>query len=109
MSNLKKVVALALALALVMTMFAGATIKSKLPVVDADQVTDAQLSAAALLKPLGVLAGMGADELGAGTVTRAQMVAFIYRLINGGDNGVQAYYTKTGGLVCTVSELGLCR
>lgn len=95
MSNLKKVVALALALALVMTMFAGATIKSKLPVVDADQFTDAQLSAAALLKPLGVLAGMGADELGAGTVTRAQMVAFIYRLVNGGDNGVQAYYTKT--------------
>jgi len=95
MSNLKKVVALALALALVMTMFAGATIKSKLPVVDADQFTEAQLDAAALLKPLGVLAGMGADELGAGTVTRAQMVAFIYRLINGGDNGVQAYYTKT--------------
>ena len=95
MSNLKKVVALALALALVLTMFAGASIKSKLPVVDADQFTQAQLDAAALLKPLGVLAGMGADELGAGTVTRAQMVAFIYRLINGGDNGVNAYYSKT--------------
>ena len=95
MSNLKKVVALALALALVMTMFAGATIKAKLPVVDADKFTAAQQEAAALLMPLGVLAGMGADELGAGTVTRAQMVAFIYRLINGGDTGVQAYYSKT--------------
>lgn len=95
MSNLKKVLALALALAMVMTMFAGASIKTVLNVKDADQFTDAQLDAAALLQPLGVLAGMGADELGAGIVTRPQMVAFIYRLVNGGDKGVEAYYSKT--------------
>ena len=95
MSNLKKVLALALALAMVMTMFAGASIKTVLDVKDADQFTDAQLQAAGLLQPLGVLAGMGADELGAGKVTRAQMVAFIYRLTNGGDDGVDSYYSKT--------------
>ncbi len=95
MSNLKKVLALALALAMVMTMFAGASIKTVLDVKDADQFTDAQLQAAGLLQPLGVLAGMGADELGAGKVTRAQMVAFIYRLTNGGDDGIDAYYSKT--------------
>lgn len=95
MSNLKKVLALALALAMVMTMFAGASIKTVLDVKDADQFTDAQLQAASLLQPLGVLAGMGADELGAGKVTRAQMVAFIYRLTNGGDDGIDAYYSKT--------------
>jgi len=93
MSNLKKVLALALALAMVMTMFAGASIKTVLDVKDADEFTEAQLEAAGLLQPLGVLAGMGADELGAGTVTRAQMVAFIYRLTNGGDKGVDAYYS----------------
>ena len=95
MSNLKKVLALALALAMVMTMFAGASIKTVLDVKDADQFTDAQLEAAGLLQPLGVLAGMGADELGAGKVTRPQMVAFIYRLTNGGDDGIDAYYSKT--------------
>lgn len=95
MSNLKKVLALALALAMVMTMFAGASIKTVLDVKDADQFTDAQLEAAGLLQPLGVLAGMGADELGAGKVTRPQMVAFIYRLTKGGDDGIDAYYSKT--------------
>lgn len=95
MSNLKKVVALALALALVMTMFAGATIKTDLPFKDVAEFTEAQRSAAALLNPLGVLSGTGAGELGAGGLTRAQMVTFVYRLVNGGDYGVQNYYSKT--------------
>ena len=89
--NLMRYAALVLSLALVVTMFAGATIKTDLPVVDSEAFTENQQSAAALLMPLGILAGTGDGELGTGTVTRAQMTAFLYRLVNGGDTGVEKY------------------
>lgn len=91
MKNLTRFAALMLSFALLLTMFAGASIKTDLPVVDSEAFTENQQSAAALLMPLGIVAGTGDGELGNGTVTRAQMTAFLYRLVNGGDIGVEKY------------------
>ena len=91
MRYLRRTAAFALVLAMLLTALAGAGIKAELPVVDAQAFTEKQQTAAALLMPLGIVAGTDTDTLGAGSVTRAQMVAFIYRLVNGGNKGVENY------------------
>lgn len=79
MSNLKKVLALVLALALCLTMFAGA-IETVLPFGDTDELTAEQLKALELTYALGVFKGDGENINPADTFTRAQLAAVLYRL-----------------------------
>lgn len=83
MSNLKKVLALVLVLALSLTMFAGA-IETVLPYDDVDELTAEQLDALKLLYALGVIKGDGEDSVNpTDTLTRAELSAILYRLYTG--------------------------
>lgn len=83
MSNLKKVLALVLVLALSLTMFAGA-IETVLPYDDVDELTAEQLDALQLLYALGVIKGDDENSVNpTDTLTRGELCAILYRLYTG--------------------------
>ena len=80
MSNLKKVLALVLAMAMCLTMFAGA-IETNLPIDDAAELTAEQYDALQLLYALGVVKGDNDGNVnGVDTLTRGEMAVVLYRL-----------------------------
>lgn len=83
MSNLKKVLALVLVLALSLTMFAGA-IETVLPYDDVDELTAEQLDSLKLLYALGVIKGDDENSVNpTDTLTRGELCAILYRLYTG--------------------------
>ena len=82
MSNLKKVLALVLVLALSLTMFAGA-IETVLPYDDVEELTAEQLDSLKLLYALGVIKGDGDSVNPTDTLTRGELAAILYRLYTG--------------------------
>ena len=77
MSNLKKVLALVLVLALSLTMFAGA-IETVLPYDDVDELTAEQLDALQLLYALGVIKGDDENSVNpTDTLTRGELCAIL--------------------------------
>lgn len=92
MSNLKKIVALVLAMALVMTMFASAAIKTDLSkYVDGESFTEAQKDALALVNAVGIINGVGENEIGTASLTRAQLAVVLYAMKNGTTDGAAKY------------------
>ena len=66
MGSLKKITALILSIAIVLTMFAGAAIKTDLSkFTDSENFTEAQKNALALVNAVGVIEGIAENEIGA--------------------------------------------
>jgi len=92
MRNLKKVLALVLALAMVMTMFAGA-ISIEAQADDYADLSAAGQDAYDVLNVLGVVTGYTDNTVrGNVPVTRAEAAAFIYRFKTGDVDGTAAFY-----------------